>query len=220
MDQGIRSRRISRFSRRLVALTAAGCATIGLAPSLASASLLGTVANVLPNCGTQQTTTPFAPWGDQSAYFLMPNGGFESGTTGWTAGGSTVVSGNESYAVNAKTDSRSLSVPTNTTVTSPTVCVAMGENTVRFFVKNPGVTGSTLHVQAYVKNTLTGLTLSTGFDIKSTAGAKTWAPTPKLLIPNLLGGVLGTQTVTLVFTTKGPATWSVDDVFVDPFRSR
>lgn len=220
MDTVIRSRRMRRFTRRLAALTVAGCATLGLAPSLASASLLGTVATILPNCGAKQTTAPFAPWGDQSAYFLMPNGGFESGTTGWAAGASTVVAGNESYAVNAKTDSHSLSVPTNTTVISPTVCVAMGENTVRFFVKNPGVTGSTLHVQAYVQNTLTGLVLSTGFDINSTAGAKTWAPTPKLLIPNLLGGVLGTQTVTLVFTTKGGATWGVDDVFVDPFRSR
>jgi hypothetical protein len=220
MDTIIRSRRMPRLSRRLAALTVAGCATIGLAPSVASASLLGTVATILPNCGPTPTTTPFAVWGDQSAYFPMPNGGFESGTTGWAVGASTVVAGNEPFAVIAKTDSHSLSVPSNTTVTSPTVCVAMGENTVRFFVKNPGVTGSTLHVQTYVKNPLTGLVLSTGFDIQSTAGANTWAPTPKLSIPNLLGGVLGTQQVTLVFTTKGPATWGIDDVFVDPFRSR
>jgi hypothetical protein len=35
-----------------------------------------------------------------------------------------------------------------------------------------------------------------------------------------LGGLLGTQNVTLVFTTKGPATWGIDDVYIDPFRSR
>jgi hypothetical protein len=92
---------------------------------------------------------------------------------------------------------------------------------VRFFVKNPGVAGAILHVQAYVQNPLTGLVLSTGFDVKSTTGAKTWAPGNQMLIPNLLGGVLGTQKVTLVFSTRGTATtWNVDDVFVDPFRSR
>ena len=42
-----------------------------------------------------------------------------------------------------------------------------------------------------------------------------------MLIPNLLGGVLGTQKLTLVFTTRGaPATWNIDDVYVDPFKSR
>jgi len=41
------------------------------------------------------------------------------------------------------------------------------------------------------------------------------------LIPNLLGGVLGTQNLTLAFTTTGTkATWGIDDVYVDPFKSR
>ena len=72
-----------------------------------------------------------------------------------------------------------------------------------------------------LENPLTGLVLSTGFDIKGTAGDTSWAPTARLLIPNLLGGVLGTQNLTLVYTTTGkPATWNVDDVFVDPFKSR
>jgi hypothetical protein len=40
-------------------------------------------------------------------------------------------------------------------------------------------------------------------------------------VPNLLGGLLGTEKLTLVFSTKGaPATWGIDDVFVDPFKSR
>jgi hypothetical protein len=96
----------------------------------------------------------------------------------------------------------------------------MGETRVRLFVKNPGVSGSTLHIQAYVQNPLTGLVLSTGFDLTSTSGPNTWAPSAPLWIPNLLGGLLGTQNVTLVFTTKGPATWGIDDVYIDPFRSR
>jgi hypothetical protein len=112
-------------------------------------------------------------------------------------------------------------MPTASTVVSPTVCVAMGENTIRMFVKNSGVASSDLHIQAFVQNPLTGLVLSTGFDINGTAGKTGWSPTSRLPIPNLLGGVLGTQNLTLVFTTTGrPATWNIDDVFVDPFKSR
>ena len=219
-----RRSRLSRFLTRALAigatLTAIGCATVGLTPAIASATLLSTVAGILPNCGVTNATTPFAAWGDLRSYFPMPNGGFESGTTGWTPGAAKVVAGNESFYVSSKTDSHSLSIPSGATAKSPTVCVAMGENTVRLFVKNPGVTGSTLHIQAYVQNPLTGLVLSTGFDLNSSAGATTWAPTAPLGIPNLLGGVLGTQNVTLVFTTKGSATWGIDDVFIDPFRTR
>ena len=44
---------------------------------------------------------PVSRWGDGGRYFLLDNGGFKSGSTGWTlAGGAKVVSGNESYAVN------------------------------------------------------------------------------------------------------------------------
>jgi hypothetical protein len=218
-------RRPRRFTRAiaLVASTSAlACVSVGLLASPASAGVLSTVAGILPSCAARPTTTAFAPWGDTSSYFLMPAGGFEAGTPGWTlAGGPTVVAGNETSFVNAKTDKHSLAMPTGSTVVSPTVCVAMGENTIRMFVKNSGVASSNLHIQAFVQNPLTGLVLSTGFDIKGTAGNTSWSPTGRLLIPNLLGGVLGTQNLTLVFTTTGkPATWNVDDVFVDPFKSR
>jgi hypothetical protein len=32
--------------------------------------------------------------------------------------------------------------------------------------------------------------------------------------------LLDTANLTLVFTTTGPATWNIDDVYVDPFKSR
>jgi hypothetical protein len=215
------ARRVTRLTAAASTLMAVAGVTIGLAAAPASAGLLSTVAKTLPNCGERNASTPFAKWGDTHAYFLMPGGGFEAGSPEWKFPGSTIVGGNETFFANAKTDSKSLAIPTRASVTSPTVCVAMGENSVRFFVKNPGVAGATLHVQAYVENPLTGLVLSTGFDVKSTTGPKTWAPSHRLTIPNLLGGVLGTQKVTLVFSARGTATtWNVDDVFVDPFRSR
>ena len=218
--------RRTRLSTRTVALmatfAAACCGTIGLIGSPASAGVLSTVAGTLPNCGARAANAPFTPWGDTHDYFLMPGGSFEAGTPGWTVAPTTkVVADNETFFVNAKTDAHSLAIAPGTQVTSPTECVAMGENSVRFFVKNPGVAGAVLHVQAYVENPLTGLTLSTGFDVNGTTGAKVWSPSSRITIPNLLGGVLGTQNVTLVFSAKGTAaTWNIDDVYIDPFRSR
>src|SRR4051812_2522935 len=141
---GTTSSRLARRLTRAVAIastvTAVTGATIALASAPASAGgLLPTVAAILPNCGARTATTPFAQWGDTHSYFLMPGGGFEDGAPGWTMPGSSIVSGNETFFANAKTDSHSLAIPSAATVTSPKVCVAMGENSVRFFVKNPGV---------------------------------------------------------------------------------
>ena len=209
-----RPRRLTRAVALIASVSAVGGGALGLAAGAASASLL-------PTCAPRATSTPFAPWGDHSSYFAMPGGTFESGAPNWALDGASVVDGNETSFVNAASDTHSLAMPTGAVVVSPTVCVAMGENTIRLFVKNPGVASSTLHVQAYVQNPLTGLVLSTGFDVSGTSGPKGWSPTGRLLIPNLLGGVLGTQNLTLVFTTRGaPATWNIDDVFVDPFKSR
>jgi len=217
-----RSRRFTRTVALVASALALGCASVGLLVGPASAGVLSTVATVLPSCAARPTSTPFAPWGDKSSYFLMPGGGFEAGAPDWALlGGAHTVAGNETSYVNAKTDSHSLAIPTGGQAVSPTVCVAMGENTIRLFVKNSGVASSVLHVDAYVQNPLTGLVLSTGFDIKGSSGSTAWSPGSPMLIPNLLGGVLGTQKLTLVFTTRGaPATWNIDDVYVDPFKSR
>ena len=206
--------RRTRRTTVLVATLAVCCGSLGLTAGAASASLL-------PSCAPTATSTPFSAWGDSSNYFLMPDGGFEADASGWALSGAAVADGNESFFADGAADAHHLEMNGDARVVSPTVCVAMGENTIRLFVDSPGVASSTLHVQAYVQNPLTGLVLSTGYDVDGAAGADGWGPTSPILIPNLLGGVLGTQKLTLVFTTTGtPANWSIDDVYVDPFKSR
>ena len=207
MTTRTRSRRSRRFSRTvaLVATTSAlVCASVGLLAAPASAGLLSTVAGVLPSCAARTTTsTPFAPWGDTRAYFLMPGGGFESGTPGLDPRRQRQgrVRATRRSFVNAKTDTHSLAIPTGATVVSPTVCVAMGENTIRLFVKNSGVAASVLHVQASVQNPLTGLVLSTGFDIKGSAGATGWAPSSPILFRTFSAACSGRRTSRLSFTS-------------------
>ena len=194
--------------------------------SLSALSFGGNAASaltLLPSCGTRDTARTFAPWNDASSYFPMANGGFESGSDGWNvAGDAAVVPGNESYFVAGATDSHSLAIANNGRATSPTTCVAAGENSVRLFVKSSGSGVSALHVQAFVRNQLTGLVLSTAFDIDATDATREWVPTDVLVVPNLLGGLAGVQSLTLVFTARGASTvsWNVDDVYVDPFKLR
>jgi hypothetical protein len=170
-------------------------------------------------CGARAEAPVFAAWGDTFNYFRVQNGGFESGTTDWAVtGGAGVVTGNEPNKVGGSLDAKSLRIPAGGTAESRTICVSQGEDTIRLFVNNARVSGSILHVEAIVRSA-TGQTAQTAFDVNGDAAPTGWAPTMRLTIPNLLGGN-GTQELTLKFSTRGTAaTWSIDDVYVDPFKS-
>jgi hypothetical protein len=172
------------------------------------------------SCTGRSEAKVFAPWGDTSNYFRVSNGGFEANGTDWAlSGGATVVAGNESYKVAGTGDVKSLKIPAGAQAESRTLCVSMGEDSIRLFVNNPGVTGAILHVDAIVRNPTTGQMGYAAFDVIGNASPAGWAPTMRLGLQNMLNGS-GTQELTLVFTTRGtPATWLVDDVFVDPFKS-
>ncbi len=224
---------LTRSARRIVAtgwILAMGLGVfIGLGPLTAQSASAATTQTSVAPCTTRTDTTPFARWGDDANYFPVPNGDFANGSTDWDlSGGASVVNGGEPYGV-VPGDSHSLMIPSGSQAVSETMCVAMGEEDIRMFVDNPGVKGSTLHVEAFVNNPLTGLTLETALNVNSDTVSTGWGPTPIELIPNLLsavdvapsllGGILA-QNLTLVFTTQGtPATWNIDDVFVDPFKS-
>jgi hypothetical protein len=205
----------------ILAMGLSGCIGTGaLGAQNASAATAQT--SVAP-CTTTSDATPFARWGDDADYFLVPNGDFANGSADWgLSGGASVVNGGEPYGV-VPGDSHSLALPAGAQAVSESMCLSMGDENVRLFVNNPGVPGAILHVQALVKNPLTGLTLGTAFDVNASSLPSGWGPSPILAIPNLLGGILDgvlTQDLTLTFTAQGaPATWNLDDVFVDPFKS-
>jgi hypothetical protein len=171
-------------------------------------------------CESRSSSAVFSRWGDPSDYFAMPNGGFESGSTEWSlSAGAEVVGANEPYRIGAATDAFSLKIPAGASAESRTICVMLGEPTVRFFVYNPRVVGAVLHVEAIVRDRLTGLVVNTAFDVNAGIAPAGWAPTPPILIPNFVGGILA-EDFTLRVTTRGtPATWAIDDIYVDPFKS-
>jgi hypothetical protein len=171
------------------------------------------------------TSQPFEQFGDHFSYALEPNGGFESGATGWTlTGGARVVSGNESFFVSGP-GTHSLSLPDGSSATSPPMCVGLLDTKMRLFVANAGASGSKLHVQAIysggVGALLGGLGQTLGVSDAATLSAgAAWQPTSPV---DLLGGTLPlfTQSVQFRFTPLGTGGgWRIDDVYLDPLMHR
>jgi hypothetical protein len=131
-----------------------------------------------------------------------------------------VVPGNESFAVHDPSDGHSLRLGSGDSAETRAACVGLLEPTVRLFVKAPRVLGARLRIDATVVDPTTGVALETEYVVQGGLAPAGWAPTPQILIPNLVGGVLA-QELTLRVTAEGTtAAWGVDDVYVDPFRQR
>jgi hypothetical protein len=147
------------------------------------------------DCSGQMLDRTFLPWADPALYTPVPEG--------WTlAGGAAVVSGNEPFLAG---DS-SLSLPAGASGTTAPLCIGLGHPTVRFFARNTGNPLSQLRVSAVAG----GAELPIGL----ISAGREWAPSPPLL---LAANLLGADSVAFRFSADG-GSWSVDDVYVDPYR--
>ena len=155
----------------------------------------------------------FAQWGDPHFYVFGANGGLESGSYGWSlAGGSTVVSGNESYYLHSRYDTHSLYIPANGLATTPPMCMETSSSVLRFFVKG----GGAVHVQVVERNLL-GLVVGV-LDQATVGGSSTWRPSPTIVNLQSLQGLVGVSSVQLRFISQGGSD-QIDDVYVDPMAS-
>ena len=208
-----------RGTRTLLALAgvllAAACAAATAAPASAALGV---------SCPTP-TSQPFASWGDFASYRLAPNGGFESGTTGWTmGGGAQVVAGNEAFAVSGA-GARSLALPDGSSATTAPMCVSLLSGKMRFFVRNSGSSDARLRVRVLynggVGSLLGGLGSTLGVaDVGTITAGRTWQPSPQIA---MLGGTLPllTTSVQVRFQPLGTSgAWRIDDVYLDPLKHR
>jgi hypothetical protein len=190
-------------SRRLVRLTLGAVAGLALLPGAANAGLLAVDAE---SCASQSLGQVFLPWADVATYTLAP-------------GGATVVPGNEPWNVGGASDSSSLSLPAGSSATTGALCVGLGHPTLRLFTRSAG-TGlmSSLGVEVLFQGILGLRTLTIGQVLPGSS----WRPTPPyLVVANLLPLLPPNVTpVAFRFTPQGPGTWSVDDIYVDPYRTR
>jgi hypothetical protein len=205
---------VARPRRPLWAVSAA----IGLlALAAPAAAQAGPLVASAPDCDAQQLSQPFLPWVDPASYTLDNGGAFEDGAAGWALkGGASVVTGNESFNVHGAADSHSLSLPAGSSATSSTICVGIEHPDLRLFVRNTGSILSTLKVEVLFEDAAGN---ARSLPIGLALGTRAWAPTlPMPLVVNLLPLLPDNYTpVAFRFTPQG-GNWSIDDVYVDPYR--
>jgi hypothetical protein len=184
----------------------------GLLPGLVSPSDTPTT------CDTSSSQAFAKVDGDTSSYVLVPGGSFEGGATGWTLGrGATVVSGNEPWKVHGRSDNHSLYIPSGSSATTPAMCFAPGDWHMRFFAASSSSSVSSLQVRVHVKSLLGVLSILDGGKISTNS---TWQPSPRLaLLLTNLTGILATDAVSFEFVPSDSASWRIDDVYLDPWKS-
>jgi hypothetical protein len=200
---------VARFSLRLALVAALAALAIPAAAARADGGLLTGLLG--GGCGTDAPV--FAPWGDYASYYFAPNGGFESGATGWSfARGAGVVGGSESYSVSGA-GAYSGYIPTGGSA-STTVCYGVLYPDVRFFVKDASAAPATVHVRIVTRSLLGVLSVLDGGTFEVTGD---WQPSPKLsTLLSALAAPLGTKSMTLQISVDSGAA-QIDDLYVDPF---
>jgi hypothetical protein len=194
-------------ARRAAVACIAAC---GLVAAPATAATPGATAG----CPVTPSTTPFAAWGDVAEYVPAPGGNLEERAATWTLTGKAgAVEGNEPFRVGAPSDHLSLGLAAGSSATTAKMCIGVEHRTLRFFSKASKRTGS-LKVEV-----LFGGRART---IGTIGAATAWAPTEVLpMLVNELAPAHGNAIdVAFRFTPRGNASWTIDDVYVDPFRSR
>lgn len=159
------------------------------------------------------TSKPFTLWSDYANYAFSPNGGFESGSTGWSVSGGRVVSGNEQFYVHSSADKYSLSLPAGASATSPGMCISLFSGKMRFVAR--GDSGAKVKVQIVYRGLLSSVLGILDGGTIDTSGA--WEPSPQM---TMLGGLLPllTQGVQFRFVAVNGSS-TLDDVYLDPMKS-
>lgn len=193
-----------------------GVATVAATALLAAPATAATVSSDA-SCPDTPVVQPFAQWGDSSDYFLAPNGGFEQGTSGWALQGrADVQPGNEPFALNGAGDSASLRITAGSSAASAPFCIGAEHRTMRFV--GEAAATSSLDIDVIVE----GSTYARVVRVATVRGAGEWAPsaTVPMVVNELAAAQGGSMSVRLRFSPHGAGAWTIDDVFVDPFRVR
>jgi hypothetical protein len=187
----------------------------------ASAAHASVLVDRASDCQSQSLSRPFLPWADVAQYTLSPGGAFEDSAAGWSLAGSSVATGNSTHYANDDDGTHSLSLPSGSSAVSSPICVGVEHPTLRFFAKRSGggllAALSVLRVNVIYEN---ALGILEELPIGTVTAAGSWQPTAAFpVVANLLPLIPGERTaVAFRFTPQGTANWSIDDVFVDPWR--
>lgn len=161
-------------------------------------------------CEDQVLEQPFVRWSDPAYYTLVGDGDLTDGGAGWRLGGADIVVDNEPWYVHGGDTPRALRLRAGDRATTPPLCVSLLHPTMRFFVRNDGGLLGTLTVEVVLRD---GVALPIG--VIAGLGGDEWAPSAPLpVLANLIDGEVAFR-----FTAGGlGGTWTIDDVYVDPYK--
>ena len=210
-------------ARSVVRLLSVTAALFALTVPVAHAALISGVLPGLVSTSDKPATCdtaasqPFGRFGDSSNYVLVPGGSFESGTSGWQLNGASVVSGNEPYYVHGSKDKYSLKIAAGGSATTPPMCFAPGDWHLRFFAQSSSSSLSSMHVNVRVKSLLGVLSVLDGGTVSDNG---TWSPSPRLaLLLTNLTSIVCVDSVSFEFVPSDRASWRIDDVYLDPWKT-
>ena len=87
----------------------------------------------------------------------------------------------------------------------------------RFFVQSSSSSVSSLRVNVKVKSLLGVLSVLDGGTVSDSG---TWSPSPRLsLLLTNLTGILAVDSVSFQFVPNDRASWRIDDVYLDPWKT-
>jgi hypothetical protein len=188
------------------------------AAALLTAPMQANAATAAPGCPYVPVTQPFAPWSDRSDYFLAPDGALEQGAAGWRRRGTAaVVRSDKPFRVGTAIDRQALRLPAGSSATTAPFCIGVEHRTMRFAAN--ALATSALNVDVlYVDATRIERTVRIG----AVTGAGRWAPIVAVpMIVNALAAARGNaMSVRLRFSPRGSGAWTIDDVYVDPYRGK
>jgi hypothetical protein len=184
-------------------LLAAAALTLGGPAASAHAALIATGA-----CDASALSKPFAQWGDNATYKLIPGGDFEGSLSGWTLGGGATVT-----AGGAESSDHALTLKPGASVQTPATCVNTSYPTFRVFAKTQSGLATALVQIVYNLPVLGPVALPVG--VVTLNGA--WSPSLTMLTAATVPGLLsnGTAQAALRFTEL-TGTTAVDGIYVDP----
>lgn len=207
------------LNRRIRMAVLTGALAAAAAFTVAPMAQAGSLVAAAENCDEYTIEQPFLQWGDDLDYHLVPDGGLEGGADGWSlSGGAAVVNGNESFFVRDAGDSKSLSLPPGSSATTPVMCAGIHTPLMRFFAKSSQglLSLSTLKVDVLFELANgQAASLPVSWIIPRTS----WQPTGKLFVLASLLPLLSGQQTPIAFRFRpdsGNATWTIDDVYLDP----
>jgi hypothetical protein len=203
--------RILGGAKRRLAVAALAVGSVAIAAPPANAGLL---VETVGSCNAP-VTNPFAQFGDNADYKVVPGGSFEPGDAAWQLSGASIVNGNESYYVRNRRDRRSLRLTPGSVATSPPVCVGLEHPTMRYFVRSSGLV-PLMTVEVLVETSQGGvLALPIGAGLLSSQ----WRPSAKHpVVANQLTLLPDNYTPVAFRFRAVSGTWFIDDVYVDPMR--